>query len=460
MVDSATISTPIPQAPGGIPVLGHVLPLLRNPLDFLASLPDHGDVVQMRVGTLRLVVVCDPGLTRHVLKDLQTFDKGGPIIARIEEVLGESSVGTCPHSAHRRLRTLVQPAFHRERLPAYARVMTANFLDLGWHDGQVVDVPAEMGIRTVHTLVETMFSDKLSPETTARVLDETATALREIYRRAVRPPVLDRLPLPGNRAFDRAGVGIRGVLGDVLAARRASGADPDDLLSALLTARLPGAEGAPARAGDALSESEIGDQLITFLTGGTESSASTLAWAFHQLGQHPDIRTRLYEELDTVLAGGPATFEHLPQLRLTANIITEALRLYPPAWVLSRTVVADTELGGHPVRAGSMIIFSPYIIHRRPDLYPDPDTFAPDRWADGTVSGRSYFLPFGGGVRKCIGDQFALTEMVLGLANIAARWHLEPVPGATPGVQIGVSLHPRNLMMRVTARHHPPTTSE
>ncbi|MEJ3654919.1 cytochrome P450 [Actinomycetes bacterium KLBMP 9759] len=443
-----TSARAIPRAPGGLPLLGHALSLMRNPLDFLVSLAEHGDLVEVRIGTVRALVVCDPGLTRQVLRDGQTFDKGGPIFQRVAEVLGDNSIGTCPHGRHRRLRSLVQPAFHRDRLPGYARVMTANYAELGWHDGQVVDVADEMNVRALRTLVGTMFSDELAPATTREIIDDTATTIGEIYRRAVRPPLLDGLPTRGNRRYRRARAGLRRVIGEVLAARRAGGADHEDLLTALLTARLPDGGSTPG----GLSEAEIGDQLTTFLTGGSETAASALAWTLKLLGDHREVRERLYAELDDVLDGAPATYDALPRLRFTTQVVTEALRMYPPAWVFSRTVTADTDLGGHPVPAGSTIVFSPYAIHRRPDLYPDPDRFDPDRWGEGTPN-RGFFFPFGGGARKCIGDRFAMTEAVLALANIVSRWHLEPVGETPPTVSIGISLHPRNLLMRATRRH-------
>ena len=155
-----------------------------------------------------------------------------------------------------------------------------------------------------------------------------------------------------------------------------------------------------------------------------------MSWALHLLSGHPGLRDQVYAEVDTVLAGAPVGPQHLPRLELTGRVVTEAVRLYPPGWLLTRTVTADTTLGGHTLLAGTTVIYSPYLIHHRADLFTAPDSFIPDRWAPGAHRPqRDAFVAFGGGARKCPGDQFGLTEATLALACITAAWHLEPAPG-------------------------------
>jgi pentalenene oxygenase len=441
----------IPRAGGALPLLGHVVALLRDPLRFLTSLPAQGDLVRIRIGFLTAVVVCDQDLTCQVLIDDRTFDKGGPLFDRFREVAG-NGVGSCPHSMHRRQRRLVQPAFHRTRLPGYAQTMTEeiNTAAQSWRDGQVIDVLAEMSKLTARTTVRTMFTGTVSPATVDDVVHDVTVLIHGVYRRAFTPPPLDRLPTPGNRRYHRARARFRHTVATIIADYRATGIDHGDLLSILLITQDD-----PATAGgesQGLSDTEISDQVITFLFAGLESTAMALGWALHELARHPDIRQRLHNEIDTVLSGTTATVDDLPRLELTARIITETLRLHPPGSMFTRTVSADTRLGGYPIPAGTTLVYSPYLIHHRPDLHPNPEHFDPDRWT-GTQPARDTFIPFGAGARKCIGDTFAAIEASLALATITAHWELTHIPGTRVRPAMSAVLQPQGLRMRVSARN-------
>jgi pentalenene oxygenase len=173
----------------------------------------------------------------------------------------------------------------------------------------------------------------------------------------------------------------------------------------------------------------------------------------HLLARHPDIEQRLHAEADAVLGGEPVHHDHLPELQLTSRIITETLRLYPPGWITTRVVTTDTELAGYHVPEGTTVIVSPHLIHHRADLFPEPDRFDPDRFGpDGQTLPRGAYLPFGGGARKCVGDQFAITETTLALAAIAARWRLRSVPGSRVRPGVALALYPQGLRMVVEER--------
>jgi cytochrome P450 len=422
--------------------------LLRNPLRFLASLPAHGDLVIIRIGSLEAIVVCAPELLREVLLNDRAFDRGGPFSGRGREMFGDGLV-TCPYSRHRRQRRLAQPAFHPARLPGYARVMTRRIAEVtgSWRDGQILDVLPEMLTLTIGTVVETMSSGALPPAMLGTVLDDFGTVMAGSYKRTLMPPSLDKLPLFGNRRYDRARLRLRETIGRVVTERRASGVDHDDLLSMLLTANDPAD-------GQGLSDTEVTDQVLTFFFAGSETTAAAVAWAVHLIAQHPEVEHRLHTEVDAVLAGAPARFEDLPKLELTSRVVTETLRLYPPGWLFARITTTDTHLGGHPIPAGRTILYSPYLLHHRPDLYPDPGRFDPDRWIDGHPAQlpREALIPFGGGARKCIGDIFAVTEATLALATLAARWQLRLLPGRHVHLARSAVLRPRGLRMRATAR--------
>ncbi|WP_043267754.1 cytochrome P450 [Streptomyces sp. CT34] len=437
----------IPTAPGALPLIGHLVPLLRDPLAFFTSLPSHGRLVRIRIGGFVAVVVCDQDLTRQVLREDQTFDKGGPFMDQFKEMIGDG-LPVCPHSRHRRQRRLVQPVFHSGRLPGYAHVLAeqAAAVTRSWQDGQVLDVRAEMMALTARGTLATMFSDSLPSPLLRQTVGDLATVLTDLTWRALRPPSLGRLPTPGNRRFQQSLTRLRRTIDGIIADRRASGADHGDLLSALLSTRDVETDGW------GLSDTEVTDQVVTFFVGGTETSATNLSWALHLLASHSDIRQRLYAEADRVLDGRPAVYADLPRLELARNVVTEALRLWPPVGMFTRTVTSDTRLDGHAIPADATVIYSPYLIHHRPDLYPHPDLFDPDRWRSARTPPRDAFIPFGGGARKCIGDKFAMIFATLVLATIAARWDLRPVPDGRVRPALGTILTPRGLRMRAIAR--------
>ncbi|MEU7580743.1 cytochrome P450 [Streptomyces sp. NPDC041068] len=440
----------VPVAPKALPLVGHLIPMLRNPLEFINSLPAHGELVRIQVGPFTLVMICDPELTRQALVDDRVFDKGGPIFDRVREVVGDDGLASCPYSTHRRLRRLAQPAFHPARFPGYAKAMSTCIEDVtgSWHAGQILDVPTEMMTITSRITAATLFSGALPPGELGPVLDDVKTFFDGFYQRMFMVPPLDRLPTSGNRSHVRARTRLRAAFDQIIARRRAEGVDHDDLLSALLAAHDAGGDG------HGMTDAEISDTVVTFFLAGTETTAALLAWALDLLARHPGIERRLHAEVDAVLDGGRATHADLPRLELTHRIITETLRLRPPGWIFTRTVTADTRLGGHLLPAGSSVVYSPYLIHHRQDLYDDPEAFDPDRWDPKRPQPpRHALLPFASGARKCIGDTFGMTEAVLALATITARWRLEHRPGhqrVRPA--LGLALRPRSLDMRAEPR--------
>lgn len=441
------------HAPGALPLLGHTLRMIRHPLAFLCSLPAYGDLVWIRTGPFPVVVVCHPELTRQLLLDDRTFDKGGPMYERFQEVIGDG-LAVLPHDQHQQMRRLTQPAFHPSRFPGYLPMMSQqiNRAISDWHDGQCLDVLAETLKLTTSATVETMFADALPSQKVSSTVEDLTTVFKGFYRRSLTPPLLNRLPTPGNRHYLQASTRLRQTLDRIIAERRAEGADRGDLLSALLHVRVPGSEGANETVG--LTDTEISDQAVQFFVAGSETTATCLSWALHLLTQHPSVEERVRREADAVLTDGPASMEQLTGLELTHRVVTETLRLYPPAWMLTRSATTDAQLGGHRIAAKTTVAFSPYLVHRNSDVYEDPDSFDPDRW-DATrrpQPSRSAFIPFGAGTRKCIGDQLGLIEVVLTLATILSRWRLEPVPGQHVRTIPSAVLNPRGLRIRVIAR--------
>lgn len=412
-------------APGAFPLLGHTLQLRRGPLKFLTSLSTLGDLVEVRLGPCRAYVLCDPALTYQVLLDDRTFDKGGPFYDKGRQVLGNGLV-TCSHRDHRRQRRLIQPAFQRERVVSYSAVMGKQVMSLteSWRHGQVIDVLAEMHALTINVTARTLFAGKIDASHVALIRDCMEVIAGGVTRRVMLPAtVLEKLPMRANRRFEYARRSLRQLTRQLIADYRRAGVDHGDLFSVLLTAGDTN--------GCGLTDDEIDDQVLTLFLAAVETTATTLSWVWHLLGSHPKIQTELHAEVDTVLNGRTADHADIARLGVTGRVITESLRLWPPGWLFTRTTRSETELAGRPLPAGTTLFFSPYLLHHRADLYPDPDRFDPDRWLPENVGPLSHgaMLPFGAGARKCIGDRLGIAEASIALATIASRWQLDPISG-------------------------------
>lgn len=477
-------SRPVLGTAGGAwPLLGHGPALYRRPLSLLESLPRHGRLVRIRMGPSTVIVVCDPELTDRMLREDQVYDKGGPLFEKARESMGNGLV-TCPHAEHRRQRRLCQPAFHPARLEAYADVMAEQVAGLadGWRAGETVDVMAALYGLTGRIAVQTMFGADLPVAVQYQSLADLRTIVTGTYRRMLAPGWVNRLPTAGNRRYDHARTRLRASIGKIAADRRTreagegagvsataeppatvgtparpeAHADRTDLLSALLAARDDTT--AAGRAPDGLTDAELVDQVLTFFMAGTETTASALAWALHLVAGHPEVEARLHAELDDVLGGRAAAVADVPDLPYTRSVITETLRMYPPGWFFTRSTAEACELAGVRLEAGTTVAYSPYLIHRLPELYPDPGRFDPDRWsrADDAPPARpairGSFIPFAAGRRKCIGEDFAFAEAVLALAAISTRWTLRPAPGARVRPSVGATMAPRDLSMVPTPR--------
>ncbi|MFF2130604.1 cytochrome P450 [Streptomyces olivochromogenes] len=437
-------STPA-TAPGALPGVGHALKFLRDPLAFLASLPAHGDVVRIRLGPRTVFVACDPAVTREILLDPRTFDKGGPFYDKARLLLG-NGLGTSSWQDHRWQRRLLQPTFHAAQINAYATVMTEEAAALAktWRPGQIIDARREFQSLTIQVLNRALLSLR---EDDQRLLARSLpVAFDGVYWRMVIPFELwFRLPTPANRRFAKAQECLRHVAANAIKEHLRAPDGPSTLLSTLLDART--------ESGEPLSERDIHDQLVTIMFAGTDTTADTLASAFQLISMHPEVEARLHDEVRTVVGGQAVTPDVLPALDYTRRIVLETLRLFPPGWIVSRVTTTNTELAGHHLPAGADVLCSPYLLHHDPSLFPDPDRFDPDRWLPHQAEAmpRGAMIPFGGGNRKCIGDQFAMTQACLVIATIAAQWRLRSASPLSPRPRM--SLGPGRL--RLTCEPQP-----
>lgn len=441
--------TPVPRAPGATALLGHLPSFLRAPLAFLRGLPAHGPVVEIRLGRKPIVVVCDPELTRAVLVQDRVFDKGGPLFERLREAGGQG-LATCPSGEHRRQRRLIQPAFHQGRFPGYAGIMTERMDSIlgSWRDGQTLDLSVEIRKIAADVVISAVFGTSLENGIHTRLATDFDTLLSGFTRHSLLPKPLRKVPTPGNVRYDEATKRVRRTMTGLVAEYREHGAgDETNLLSMLIAARDPESDS------PALTDEELVDQAVTMYSAGTETTAGSVGWALYLAAVHPEVLGRLTAEVDEVLGGRTAGWEDLPRLAYTRQVLSEALRMYPPGWFLTRQVMTETRLGPYSLAEGTTMAYSPYLISHLPDLYPDPERFDPDRWIQ---RGRQPQVPvtvFGGGARKCIGDEFSLIEGVLLLASLLSHWEIDLHPGSLKLPRLPqLTLNPGRMAATITAR--------
>jgi cytochrome P450 len=430
---------------------GHMLlEFARRRLPFLIeSAARHGDIVFFRVGNERIYLFNHPDLIRDVLVTNQKNFTKSRALVRAKKVLGEGLL-TSEGEFHLRQRRLAQPAFHRDRIAAYALSMVdyADRAASRWHSDATMDLHDEMMKLTLAIVAKTLFSADVQGEAVeiGEALDTTFAA----FNIGVLPfsEVLEKLPLPYIKRFNAARARLDATIYRIIDERRRTSEDKGDLLSMLLLAQDTEGDGG------GMTDTQVRDEAMTIFLAGHETTANALSWTWYLLSRNPEVEARLHREVDS-LAGripGPAD---MPRLAYTRMILAESMRLYPPAWAVGRRAVGAFEAGGYLIPARSMVLMSQYIVHRDSRFYPDPERFDPDRWLPEAASARpkfSYF-PFGGGTRICIGEQFAWTEGVLVLATIARRWKLRYVGDAAPALEPRITLRPRGgLRMRVESR--------
>ncbi|MEW2622558.1 cytochrome P450 [Streptomyces sp. NPDC048106] len=433
-----------PLAGGGVPVLGHGLRLVRDPLDFMSRLRDHGDIVRLKLGPKTVYAVTTPELT-GALALSPDFKIDGPVWESLVGLLGKEGVATANGPLHRRQRRTIQPAFRMDAIPGYGSIMEeeAHALTGRWRPGTTIDCTSESFRVAVRMAARCLLRGAFMDERAERLSTDLATVFRGMYRRMVVPlGPLYKLPFPANREFNRALADLHLLVDEIVAERRASGQKPDDLLTALLEAKDDN--------GEPIGEQEIHDQVVAIITPGAETIASTIMWLLQALAAHPEHAEKVRAEVECVTGGRPVGFEHVRSLRHTNNVILEAIRLRPAVWILTRRATADTALGDYRIPAGADIIYSPYAIQRDPRSYDRPLDFDPDRWLpDRAAQVPKYAMsPFSVGNRKCPSDHFSMAQLSLITAAITAKYRFEPADESDDTVRVGITLRPGDLRLR------------
>jgi cytochrome P450 len=446
----ATIARPS-GPPGALPVLGHFPAYARDPLGFMTRVTtDYGGVAPIRLGPSPALLIADPSAIEEVLVVRNRDFRKSRVEHRIGTVVGKGLV-LAEGDVWRQHRRLVQPAFHRDRITGWGDIMVgeADSAVRSWRDGDVLDLHAEMTALTLAIVARTILGSELQPDDVATVRAAVAPLEDHFDSRfnSLAFFVPDWLPTPGNRRMRAAVQRLDRIVYRLIRSRRASEGRGDDAISMLVEASR-----APA---DRLSDRELRDEVMTLFMAGHETTSLALTWSLYLVGIHAGADRALDGELAAVLDGRLPNVGDIPQLRYTEAVVLEALRLYPPAYALSREAIVATSVAGHSLPSRGIAFISIWATHRRPDLFDDPVSFRPERWLEGLARHlpRGAYLPFAEGPRKCIGASFAMQEAILALATIAQRVRLRPVDDQPVRLRPAVTLRPAEpIRMTVAAR--------
>lgn len=439
----------LPPGPRGHFLLGSLPEFARDVLGFhLRARRQFGEVVRVRVAGRTIYLINSPELINEVLVTQQrNFIKHSFFWRHVTAIFGKGLV-TNEGESWLRQRRLMAPSFHRERIASYAETMvhhTQVMLET-WRAGDVRDVHQDMMALTLRIVAEVLFNADIERDIAA-VNDSFEAVAKEIAARFRRPVFIpDWVPTPGNRRY-RAGVSkLNDLVFRIIREHHENGAMGTDLLATLMQVR--------DEHGNAMSDQQLRDEAVTLLLAGHETTALALSWSFYLLSLNPQVADKLEEELERELAGQAPGVGDLKTLRYTEAVILEAMRVFPPAFGIGREAVNDCEIGGYHVPAGTTIFMSAWVVHRDPRFYEEPDAFRPERWLDGLADRlpRHAYMPFGGGPRICIGNNFAMMEAILLLASIAQRYRLEKITDAAILPFPSITLRPTGgVPLRVTA---------
>jgi cytochrome P450 len=435
-----------PPGPPGRLLSGNLNEFMTNRLDFMTDCAQqYGDLCSFRLGPRRVYLANHPDLLEQVLvTDARHYIKH--FGARMyKPVLGNGLV-TSEGDFWLRQRRLAQPAFQRPRLVGYAPVMvelTRKMLR-EWHEGRRIDVHAAMGELTSTIALKTLFGLDNVAERAAYT-----DALKDVFfllSRRFHSLLPNWFPSPNNVRIWRALSRLRALVDGFIRQGRNRKEPGDDLLSRLILAQ--------DEDGTQMTDRQLRDEAMTLYLAGHETTATTLSWTWYVLARHPEIEEKLVAEWATVLGGRPPTVEDLPRLTWTENVISEALRLYPPVYLIGREPLMDLPLGGFVIPRGSTVFMSQWVMHRDARYYEDPLAFRPERWADGLAKRlpKYAYFPFGGGPRVCIGNTFAMMEGVLLLATIGQHYRFTLETEQPVEFAVGITLIPKNGIPAVLRR--------
>jgi cytochrome P450 len=443
-----------PPGPKGEFVFGNSRQYARDPFSFLTACANaYGDVVRFDLGPLETYMLTDPDdIERVLVADAAKYEKPDFQDDALGTLLGEGLL-LSEGETWRKQRELANPAFNMSRIAGLAGLMTDRTEAMleEWEDGEAVDVEVEMARLTVRIIVRAMLGVDIDEETARRIQENLEPLGARFEPDPLRFVIPDWAPTRENRDYAAAVETLEGIIDDVVAERRGTeygdGDDdvPMDFLSILLRAQNEGEQ----------TDTQIRDEMMTMLLAGHDTTALTLTYTWYLLSQHPEVERRVHEELEAVCGGSVPTMADVRRFEYLEWVLQEAMRLYPPVYVMFREPQVDVRLGGYRVPEGSAIMLPQWVVHRSSRFYDDPEAFDPERWRPDRRSERprfSYF-PFGGGPRHCIGKQFSLLEAKLILGTVAQRYTLSYDREEPFDLRGSLTMHPKEPMtMRLHGR--------
>jgi cytochrome P450 len=444
---TSTVGKSIP-GPKGYPLLGSIPDIQRDNIQtFMDAWRTYGDAVHFS-GPLDINLLVHPDYVKRVLQDNhKNYPRPEFVQEKLQSIVGDGLVAG-EGSSWLRSRRLTQPSFHRETVAGVASTFgetTGRILDQ-WlaklASGRPLDVKSEMMHVSLANLASALFKTDWSGDID-RVEPMVAYLLAHTNRRLTSPVDPQKLPLPSSWEFDSNLRTLDDILHQLIRERREQ--PGTDMVSMLLATK-------DEDTGQTMTDLQVRDEVSGFFIAGHETVSSALTWTWYLLSKNPDCWRRVREEVEDVLGGREPTAADVARLRYTTMVLQEAMRLYPPIFVLMRFAVDDDAMGEYRVPAQSNVVLCPYVTHRHPAFWEDPEGFDPERFAPERSAGRhrmAYF-PFAGGPRKCIGDSFAMMQMPIVVAMIAQRYRMDLAPGAPVVPQPAISLRPRDpLLMTV-----------
>ncbi|MCI4061459.1 cytochrome P450 [Micromonospora sp. R77] len=417
-----------PLVPNAKPIVGHAPGIFKDQLEFFSEAALTAPLSRLKIGWTDAYLIANHELLYHVLvNDAKKYDKGVQY-ERARALLG-NGVLLAEGDFHFRQRRLMQPMFNKPSIDDYIDAMHQYSVAMveSWSDFGVVRLYPEFYRLATRVVIDTLFSTTMNDADVALVQSRMPVVISGMQKRGALPTkVFDALPTAEKRTFYTA-IGELRALGDRLVERRLA-ADRASSDWADLIDVLANVDDETARRDN--DRAQILNEFLTFLTAGSETTPSAMAWCCYLLARHPDVQEQLREKVTGLDVVAEGTAQALHRVPLLQAVVKESLRLYPPVWFLGRRTLAPTTLGGYALPTGSQVFYSVYTIQRDPAIYDDPDEFKPGRWLDGGKKyPRTAFLPFGAGVRNCIGEHFAWIETSITLVNVLQRYHLSLLPG-------------------------------
>jgi cytochrome P450 len=422
-------------APGPRSALGirEVLSFRRDPIAFFHTLATHyGDITHFRLGWKNAYLLNHPDLVQEFLVTHAAEHLRGPVMQRGRAIMGEGLL-TSEEPLHAAQRHIIQPAFHRDRITAYAREMVeyASSMCARWRPGEIVDLHQEMMHVTLAILGKTLFHTEIDED--AGEIGAAVTELMSLVD-LVFVPLSRYLPLPGLLRLHRVRTRLDQLIYRLIDERLRTGEDHGDLLSTLLDS---------AREKSPATIRQVRDECLTILLAGHETVANALTYALVLLAQYPDYAEKVRIEVDDIAGNGKLGAEEFSGLSLTRNVLAESMRLYPPVWILGRAITQPCSIGQYTAPAGSILFVSQYLLHRDSRFFPEPLCFHPERFLEYSNTQRFAYFPFGIGPRRCIGEGFAWMEGVLALATIIRNWDIELLPQTKLVLDAKITLRPK-----------------